>query len=195
MPRLVLLNPELADRSCDLLDGTWTVGRSRSNHIVIHDGSVSSLHCELLVYGAEVIVRDCGSRNRTFVNGAQVHTQKGVSHGQTLRFGRVEARVEIVLPAYDGSRATTAIDDYRRWLRQRFHSFAQPKPPPLALLPARTDEASNDTQTAPSPPVEPVVISNPPPSRAERLRTFPLGPWIAAGLVLLALIILWLWTK
>lgn len=97
MPRLILTSPEFAHQSCDLPDGTWSVGRSQRSQIVVEDDSVSSDHCELVVYGAEVIVREHGSRNGTFVAGVRVKAQSGIRHGQCLRLGRIETMLTLWL--------------------------------------------------------------------------------------------------
>jgi len=71
-----------------------TVGRVDDNTFVIPDGSVSSHHCEIILRGAAVIVRDLNSTNGTFINGAQVNGEAQVKGGQILRLGQVEMRLE-----------------------------------------------------------------------------------------------------
>jgi predicted component of type VI protein secretion system len=194
MPRLIVLNPEFGSPCCDLPDGTWTVGRSRQNQIVILDSSVSGLHCELLVNSPEVIVRDCGSRNGTFVNGVRVSPQRGVSHGQTLRIGAIEARVEIDPPLHDGAGATTAFDDYRRWLHHPNASSARPNPPPVTFRPTPSSNAPGATRTAPPPAAAPLPVPEPPSLEAKRSPKFRSWLWIILLVALLALILLRLWT-
>jgi pSer/pThr/pTyr-binding forkhead associated (FHA) protein len=95
MIRLVFKNPGAADQACELPDGAFSIGRSVNNALRILEESVSRRHCELLVFGNELIVRDCGSRHGTFVDGVRVQTQRGVLNGQVIRFGRVEAEVQL----------------------------------------------------------------------------------------------------
>lgn len=114
MVRLILVTAASGLRCWELPDGQFTLGRDPHNSIVIKDGSVSARHCELLVFGSEVIVRERGARNGTFVNGVRVQAQSGVRHGQKIRFGRVEARVEIEVATDDDATAITAMDAYRR---------------------------------------------------------------------------------
>jgi pSer/pThr/pTyr-binding forkhead associated (FHA) protein len=72
------------------------VGRRPGNELVIVHPSVSDHHCELhTAWGPEVTVLDTGSKNGTFVDGARVSGQMLVRAGQSLRFGAVEARLEI----------------------------------------------------------------------------------------------------
>jgi pSer/pThr/pTyr-binding forkhead associated (FHA) protein len=107
MPKLMILNPEFGPQSCELPDGKVTVGRNSRNMLVISDNSVSSDHAELLVEGNEVIVRELHSRNGTFVNGVRVQTQSGVLHGQTIRFGKVDLRLDLGEEADETSDAST----------------------------------------------------------------------------------------
>lgn len=114
----VKMGKELPGLTIDLGDGDHTVGRSKECHILIPDGSVSRHHCLLLVHGAEVIVRDCGSHNGTFVDGVRINGQRPLKSGQVLRFGQIEAQVafhpESMAPLDDDS-CESAVGDLRRW--------------------------------------------------------------------------------
>ncbi len=71
-----------------------TVGRVDDNTFAIPDGSVSSHHCEIILRGGSVVVRDLNSTNGTFINGAQVTGEGVVKPGQILRLGQIEMRLE-----------------------------------------------------------------------------------------------------
>ena len=107
-PKLIFTQPEFAAQSCELSEGVTTVGRSSRNTLVIRDSSVSADHCEILVSWNEVIVREHGSRNGTWVNGVRVSGQRPVNHGETVRFGKVEARLELAEVLTDDATANTA---------------------------------------------------------------------------------------
>jgi FHA domain len=65
-----------------------TVGKADSNTVVFtHDRTVSRLHAVLEDYGAGWSVRDLGSRNGTFVNGEQIHTERALHPADELRVG------------------------------------------------------------------------------------------------------------
>ncbi len=98
MPRLVLLTEGFTGRSFELKTERSTVGRLDDNSFQIPAPSVSSHHCELLLKGGEVIVKDLDSTNGTFINGEQV-SEASLPVGQTVRFGSVEARLEASAPA------------------------------------------------------------------------------------------------
>jgi pSer/pThr/pTyr-binding forkhead associated (FHA) protein len=69
---LVILKPDGTRRDFDLPEGTTTVGRKHSCGLRIALSSVSRQHCEVIVAGASVKVRDLGSSNGTFHNGVRV---------------------------------------------------------------------------------------------------------------------------
>ena len=89
MPKLIFIDKNFSGQVYELVLEKTTVGRSDQNTLVIHDNSLSAAHCEILVNGPEVIVRDLNSRNGTFVDGSRLNKQSGVRSGQTVRFGSV----------------------------------------------------------------------------------------------------------
>lgn len=97
MPRLVLLTEGFTGRSFELKAERSTVGRLEDNNFQIPAPSVSSHHCEIMLRGNDVVVKDLDSTNGTFINGEQV-TEQVLQVGQTVRFGSVEARLEASAP-------------------------------------------------------------------------------------------------
>lgn len=97
MPRLVLLTEGFTGRSFELKAERSTVGRLEDNNFQIPAPSISGHHCEILLRGSEVVVKDLDSTNGTFINGEQV-TELVLQVGQTVRFGSVEARLEASAP-------------------------------------------------------------------------------------------------
>ena len=93
MPRLVVLSEGLTGRSHELKSEKTTVGRVEDNTFQIPDPSVSSHHCEILLKGADVVIRDLNSTNGTFINGQQI-TEATLKPSQILRLGQVEVRLE-----------------------------------------------------------------------------------------------------
>jgi pSer/pThr/pTyr-binding forkhead associated (FHA) protein len=94
MARLVVLSEGMTGRNYELKVDKTTIGRVEDNAFHIPDGSVSSHHCEILLQGSEVIVKDLNSTNGTFINGNRVATQAVIRPGQTLRLGQVDLRFE-----------------------------------------------------------------------------------------------------
>jgi pSer/pThr/pTyr-binding forkhead associated (FHA) protein len=93
MARLVVLSAALAGRTHELTVDKTTVGRLEDNTFQIPEPSVSSHHCEVLLRGSEVLVKDLNSTNGTFINGEKV-TETVLKPGQTLRLGQVELRLD-----------------------------------------------------------------------------------------------------
>ena len=71
-----------------------TIGRVEDNTFQIADPSVSSHHCEMLLRGNDVVVKDLNSTNGTFINNQQITDEAVLKPGQMLRLGQVEMRLE-----------------------------------------------------------------------------------------------------
>jgi hypothetical protein len=93
MLKLVVLSPGMTGRTHELKVEKTTIGRSEDNTFEIADPSVSSHHCEVLLRGSEVVVRDLNSTNGTFISSGKV-TEKVLKIGQLLRLGQIEMRLE-----------------------------------------------------------------------------------------------------
>ena len=93
MARLVVLSEGFNGRAYELKTEKTTVGRLDDNAFQVPDQSVSSHHCEIILRGSDVMVKDLGSTNGSYVNGKQV-TEAALMPGQTLRLGQVELRFE-----------------------------------------------------------------------------------------------------
>jgi predicted component of type VI protein secretion system len=63
------------------------------NAFQIADPSVSSHHCEILLKGSDVVIRDLNSTNGSFINGEKI-TESVLKPGQTLRLGQIELRID-----------------------------------------------------------------------------------------------------
>ena len=73
--------------------GTARLGRSRDSDIFIVDPSVSRHHAVLDVRNGQLVVRDNGSTNGTFVNGERVQLRT-LHPGDVVAFGKTEMKVE-----------------------------------------------------------------------------------------------------
>src|SRR5207244_3458608 len=93
MAKLVLLSAGMTGRTHELKVDKTTIGRVEDNTFQIAEPSVSSHHCEILLRGSDVVVRDLNSTNGTYVNGEKI-TESVIKPGQTLRLGQIEMRLE-----------------------------------------------------------------------------------------------------
>src|SRR5215467_7080737 len=93
MAKLVLLSAGMTGGTHELKEDTTTIGRVEDNTFQNAEPSVSSHHCEVLLRGPDVVVRDLNSTNGTFINGEKV-TEAVLKPGQVLRLGQIEMRLE-----------------------------------------------------------------------------------------------------
>src|SRR5215470_14806812 len=97
MAKLVLLSAGMTGRTHDLKAEKTTVGRVEDNTFQIAEPSVSSHHCEVLLRGNDVIIKDLNSTNGTFINGEKI-SESPIKPGQILRLGQIEMRLETEAP-------------------------------------------------------------------------------------------------
>lgn len=94
MAKLVVLKNGSPGESYELKTDRTSIGRSDSNAFQIPDGSVSGSHCEVLLQNDEILVKDLGSTNGTFIDGKRVKEGK-LNHGQILKLGEITLRLEL----------------------------------------------------------------------------------------------------
>lgn len=100
--------------SLTMTPGVHSVGRSPESALSLADPSVSRAHAELHATAEQVIVRDVGSRNGTFVNGRRLDPDERVvlTPRDSLRFGAVTLRVHSDLdPLTDEGTFFRSLDD------------------------------------------------------------------------------------
>jgi hypothetical protein len=93
MLKLVVLSPGMTGRTQELKVEKTTIGRLEDNTFQIVEPSVSSHHCEVLLRGGEVVVRDLNATNGTYISGEKV-AERTLKPGQILRLGQVEMRLD-----------------------------------------------------------------------------------------------------
>lgn len=94
MPRLVVLSEGYTGRTYELTVEKTTIGRVDDNSFSIPDGSMSSHHCEVVLQGNDIVLRDLNSTNGTFINGEQLTGEAVIKPGQIIRLGSIEMRLE-----------------------------------------------------------------------------------------------------
>jgi hypothetical protein len=130
MARLLIKTAGLENRILELRLGVNRVGRRADCDFPISHPSVSGNHCELVLSGDGMLLRDCGSTNGTFVNGQPV-TEAWLVPGQNVRLGDVELSVE-------NTEINVAIPQFER---------PSQLPPPPAVLPDGALSCPRHTQT------------------------------------------------
>jgi hypothetical protein len=89
MAKLIIKSTENTAQFIELKPGLNRFGRSSFNDHLVVDPGVSERHCEILVDGDFVIVRDLDSTNGTFINQKPVK-ESALYAGQVLQIGPVE---------------------------------------------------------------------------------------------------------
>src|SRR4029077_17875711 len=97
MAKLVLLSAGMTGRTHELKAEKTTIGRVEDNVFQIDEPSVSSHHCEVLLQGKDIVVKDLNSTNGTFINGEKI-SEAPLKSGQILRLGQIEMRLETDAP-------------------------------------------------------------------------------------------------
>lgn len=83
-------------RSFPLTDGTLVVGRSKRNHLRLHDHLLSRKHCSLTLHNGRLTLVDLNSSNGTFVNGERVATRE-LAVDDLIELGKT------IMVVFDGS--------------------------------------------------------------------------------------------
>jgi len=198
MAKLIFTDENYAGRVYKLVLEKTTVGRGDQNTLVIHDSSLSSNHCEILMNGPEVIVRDLGSRNGTFVNGVKLSNQQcQLKSGQTVRFGVVEARLELDSPSSEDTATDgTAIHTMSRIMRDRRRELKNPKPVDVSMRLESSDSSAHEDHTVIArrtpPPEEGATIAAPEVAKGLPRKTSKRAVIVIAAVLVLSLIVL-LW--
>jgi pSer/pThr/pTyr-binding forkhead associated (FHA) protein len=102
MAKLVILTQGMTDRVHELKADRTTIGRVEDNMFQIAEASVSSHHCEVLLRGKDVVIKDLDSTNGTYINGEKI-TESVLQPGQTLRLGNVELSLDTGAPSAAGA--------------------------------------------------------------------------------------------
>jgi pSer/pThr/pTyr-binding forkhead associated (FHA) protein len=93
MPKLTIRSENGESVLHDLVEETYTIGRSPENSIQLQDTSVSGRHAQLFLVAENCYLKDLGSTNGTVVNDQPVSEVK-LRAGDRIRFGKVEACFE-----------------------------------------------------------------------------------------------------
>lgn len=112
-------------RDFELAGATTVIGRRTDCDLRIAAGDVSRRHCNITLKNNQVVVKDLGSSNGTFVNDKRV-AEAPIKAGDRLRVGPVVFVVQV-----DGKPATIKPSDARRTPPK-----ATPPTPAAAAAPA-----------------------------------------------------------
>lgn len=94
-PKLTLVDTRTHDFKILPLTGKTTIGRRRSNDLVLSDNTVSGQHCIILTDGEDIYIQDLDSTNGTFLNGKRIHEKTVLQRGDKLMLGKQEFTVNL----------------------------------------------------------------------------------------------------
>ena len=92
VPRLVIESGENSGAHTLQRDQTTSLGRNRTNSIVIRDKHASRWHAEILWEDGQWILRDCDTMNGTRVNNQLVNQPVPLKDGDEIRIGDTRLR-------------------------------------------------------------------------------------------------------
>jgi hypothetical protein len=101
----LIIKADGLERVIELRLGVNRIGRSDLADFRIEHPTVSNVHCEVSIQDGDLVLRDCGSTNGTFVNGTLV-TEARLQAGQSFSVGEVRVFIEstnvtVAIPKYD----------------------------------------------------------------------------------------------
>lgn len=114
-------------------DAPLRIGRRAPCELVLKDGEVSGVHCELQLRGDDLFVSDRGSTNGTFVDGKRIFAAEVVPHGGVLQVGR-----QVLKHEFRDERELEQSAEIDRDLAKAGAYVRSLLPPPLAAGPVRT---------------------------------------------------------
>lgn len=110
---LVLIQNDGTIREAVVKPGTTLIGRQTGCHVRIPAAEISRQHCEVLLKGETITVRDLGSANGTFVNGEKID-QRVLQAGDMVTIGsvnlllRIDGKPSRIDPKYTKASASKA---------------------------------------------------------------------------------------
>lgn len=100
--KLVMFREDGSRRSIPLLAGTTTIGRQNTCTIRIPLAEVSRRHAELSAEADELVLKDLGAANGTYVNNRRIDGAVDIEAGDQIMIGPVVFTVQIDGEPSDG---------------------------------------------------------------------------------------------
>ncbi len=92
--KLHLIKGNPKGKQVEIPSGTLTVGRAEDSDLIIASTRVSRHHCEIVNDEGHLAIRDKGSGNGTFINGAKIQ-EETLEAGDEVRIGPLTFVVEV----------------------------------------------------------------------------------------------------
>jgi pSer/pThr/pTyr-binding forkhead associated (FHA) protein len=182
MPTLTIQLPGQPPVFHVLRDETITIGRLKSNTIVIEDNSISLMHAKITRKDGQFYLKDLNSTNGTIVNGQPIGEVR-LRDQDKVRFADITTQF---LAEGDSAMTATSVTAPAAAISI---PVAQPSPQPVAAVSAG-QPAIHRATPAPAPPAPAAKATNPPnpnPKPERKPSTSRRALLVAAAVVLVAL--------
>jgi pSer/pThr/pTyr-binding forkhead associated (FHA) protein len=93
-PVLIFLHGPRAGHRITLDGDEFTIGRRKTNEVVLDDSLVSRVHAILIRRGGLFILEDLGSHNGSYVNAERIHGVRQLHHGDKIGIGSSRIQYE-----------------------------------------------------------------------------------------------------
>jgi DNA-binding response OmpR family regulator len=107
-PRIRVLGGPQKGREIPLVEESLVIGRQEGSDIMVDDRLASRRHARLEMSHGQYEIRDCGSRNGTFVNGERISESHVLRDGDEIQIG-LEFKGLYVDPEATGALVTDAL--------------------------------------------------------------------------------------
>jgi pSer/pThr/pTyr-binding forkhead associated (FHA) protein len=109
--KLRVLKGAQAGREVAIPVSRFLIGRGEECHLRPRSDAISRQHCAILVTGNQVVVRDLGSKNGSYVNGQRVNGEQVVQAGDQFQVGPLQ--FEMVIEQSVGGAKRPAAQDVK----------------------------------------------------------------------------------
>ncbi len=101
MPSLIHKRPDGSEKVLEFGDKVLIIGRLPQSEIQVHDAFISRVHCGIGLTNGQFILKDMGSTNGTYRNGARVF-EGALASGDKIQVGNTTLIFEIEHPSGNG---------------------------------------------------------------------------------------------
>jgi hypothetical protein len=89
---IMLDDDDIAINSYNLYNKIMTIGRAKTNDIILQDDAVSGFHCSIEIQNGKFMITDLGSSNKTIVDGTHV-TSTCLEELSIIKIGRFHFKI------------------------------------------------------------------------------------------------------
>ena len=94
MPSLIHKRPDGQDRTLEFGSKPLIVGRLNESEIPVRDSFISRVHCGISLVSGQFVLKDLGSTNGTYRNGARVF-ECNLASGDKIQVGNTTLVIEV----------------------------------------------------------------------------------------------------